>query len=457
VTPAATLEALGSRLNGKLVRPDDAAWDEARRAWNLAADQRPEGVAFAESAEDVVAAVRTATEHGMRVAPQSSGHGAAAMGPLDGTLLLRLSRMRGLEIDPATRRARVEPGVLWQELFSAAAEHGLAGLQGSAGDVAVSGYSLGGGLSWMARRHGWAANHIVSADVVTAGGELVRADRETEPDLFWALRGGGGSFGVVTSLEIELLPIRELYAGVLFFPQERAAEVLAAWRDWADGVPDEMTSLGRLLNVPPLPQVPEPVRGMSFVVVEGAFLGGEAEGAELLAPLRELGPGMDTFATIAPPGLVALHMDPPEPVPGEGDGVIVERLTDDDIQAVLDITGPGTGSPLLSVEFRALGGALGRTDPDGGAANAVEGAYAEFAVGMAMTPDMHRAVAERVDALNAALAPCATGKRYMNFCERPTDRGTMFPADTYRRLCEVKRAYDPDEVFVANHPIAPAG
>ncbi|HVE67703.1 MAG TPA: FAD-binding oxidoreductase [Solirubrobacteraceae bacterium] len=455
MTPAATLDALRSRLNGKLVAPSDPGFDEARLAWNLAADQRPAAIAFPESADDVVAAVSPARESGLRVAAQGTGHGSTAMESLEATLLLKTSRMRGLAIDPATRRARVEPGVLWEELSPAAAQHGLAGLQGSAGDVAVTGYSLGGGLSWMARAHGWAANRIVAADVVTADGELMRADREDNPDLFWALRGGGGSFGVVTALEIELVPVAELYAGVLFWPQERAAEVLPAWRDWAATVPDEMTSLGRLLNVPPLPQVPEFVRGKSFVVVEAAFLGTEAQGAELLAPLRALEPAMDTFATIAPPALVALHMDPPEPVPGESDGFLVGELPDAGIQAILDATGPGTGSPLVSLELRALGGAIGRHDPDGGAANATDARYAEFAVGMAMTPEMKQAVAERLDAVREAVAGWATGGHYMNFCDRATDRETMFPPETYTRLREVKRAYDPDDLFQANHPIPP--
>jgi FAD/FMN-containing dehydrogenase len=457
VTPAATLEALQSRLNGWLITPSDARWDEARLAWNLAKDQRPAAIAFAQTAQDVVDAVRAAREHGLRVSAQGTGHGCGAMGSLEDTLLLRLSNMREIEIDAEARRARIEPGVLWDELSPAAAQHGLSALPGSAGDVAVTGYSLGGGMSWMARAHGWAANQIVSADVVTADGELVRVDRESHPDLFWAMRGGGGSFGVVTSLEIALLPVSELYAGVLFWPQERAAEILPAWRDWADGLPDEITSIGRLLNVPPLPEVPEFVRGKSFVVVEAAHLGDEAGGAELMAPLRELGPAMDTFAMTPTPGLVALHMDPPEPVPYEADGFLVGDLPDAGIEAVLDAAGPGTDSPLISFELRAMGGALCRHDPDGGAANAVDARYAEFAVGMAMTPEMQQAVAERVEAIEAALSGWATGSRYMNFCERATDRKTMFPAETYTRLCEVKRAYDPDDLFQANHPIAPAG
>ena len=456
MTPAAVLDALQSRLSGRMAVPADPGWDDARAAWNLAADQHPAAVTFPETADDVVAAVRVARESGLRVAAQGTGHGAAAMSSLEDTLLIRTSRMRGLAIDPDARRARVEPGVLWQELSGAAAEHGLAGLQGSAGDVAVTGYSLGGGLSWFARKHGWAANQIVSAQVATADGSLVRVDRDNEPDLFWALRGCGGSFAAVAELEIELQQVPELYAGVLFWPQERAGEILPAWRDLvAEGLPDEMTSVGRLLNVPPFPEIPEPFRGKSFVMVEAAFLGDEAEGAALLEPLRALGPAMDTFATIPPPGLVALHMDPPEPVPGEGDGILVDGISDADVAAVLDITGPGTDTPILAFEWRALGGAIGRHDPDGGAANGIDAGFATFGVGIAANPEVTAEIDRRLDAIHEALGGSATGTRYMNFCERPCDRSTMFSPETFARLCDVKRAYDPDDVFQANHPVSP--
>jgi FAD/FMN-containing dehydrogenase len=230
-----------------------------------------------------------------------------------------------------------------------AAEHGLEGLSGSAPDVCVTGYALGGGAGWMVRRYGLAANSIRAAEVVTADGRQVQADAGSEPDLFWALRGGGGSFGVVTALELELFPVRELYAGVLFWPQERAPEVLEAWRAWTEGAPEEMSSLGRLLNVPPLEHIPEPVRGRSFVVVEAAWLGDEASGSQQLAVLRGLDPEMDTFAMIAPPGLAALHMDPPEPVPFAGDGMLLGDLPAEAIDALVGAAGPGTDSPLLSL------------------------------------------------------------------------------------------------------------
>src|SRR5262245_9891474 len=261
VSPAAEVDfrALRASVAGGVSTPGDVDWDEARRAWNLAIDQRPVAVVHAESAEDVAAVVQFAVAHGYQVAPQGTGHAAAPLGSLDETILLKTSRLRGIEIDAAAQTARVEAGVLWLEVNQAAAEHGLVGLAGSSPDVGVVGYALTGGLSFLGRKLGLAANSIVSVELVTADGRLVRADAESAPDLFWAVRGGGGNFGVVTALEIRLFAITEVYAGSLFFPIERAAEVLGTWREWVDSAPEELTTLGRLMQFPPIPDIPEPL------------------------------------------------------------------------------------------------------------------------------------------------------------------------------------------------------
>jgi FAD binding domain/Berberine and berberine like len=446
---------LKSRLGDRVVGSDDAAWDEARRAWNLTVDQRPVAVARPETAQDVVAVMEVAPGHGLRVAPQGTGHGAPPRASLERSVLVDTSRMNAVEIDPDRRRARLLAGAKWRHVVGPALDHGLAGLSGSAPDVCVTGYALGGGSGWMVRRYGLAANSIRAADVVTADGRQVRADAGSEPDLFWALRGGGGSFGVVTALELELFPVHELYAGDLFWPQERAAEVLAAWREWAAGVPDEMTSLGRLLNVPPLEEIPEALRGRSFVMVEAAWLGDEAGGSELLAPLRELGPEMDTFAMIPPTGLAALHMDPPEPVPGMGDGMLLGDFPAEAIDAVAAAASPGDGMPLTSIEVRHLGGAAGRPDPENGALAAIDAPYTMYGVGIAADPEMKEAAVRRLDRMQAGLAPWDAG-RLLTFTERPADTARMFGDDTHRRLREVKAKYDPDNVIQANHEIPPA-
>jgi FAD/FMN-containing dehydrogenase len=449
------LEQLTSRLGGRVVGPQDSEWNDARRAWNLAVDLRPAAVVMPESVEDVVAVVEVARELGLRVAPQGTGHSAAPRGSLERSVLVDMSGMHAVEIDTDRRRARLQAGAQWQHVTGPAAEHGLAGLSGSAPDVCVTGYALGGGASWMVRRYGLAANSIRAAEVVTADGRRLRADAGSESDLFWAVRGGGGSFGVVTELELELFPVPELYAGVLFWPQERAAEVLERWHGWTASLPEEMSSLGRLLNVPPLEQIPELLRGRSFVVVEAAWLGDEASGSEQLAPLRELEPELDTFAMIPPPGLAALHMDPPEPVPGAGDGMLLSDFSAAAIRDLMDAAGPKTDSPLLSIEVRHLGGAAARAEPEHGALAAIDAPYALFAVGMAATPQMKQAVSQRLDQVHAALAPWAAG-RLMNFTERPGNTGEMFNDDSYRRLREIKSRYDPHNIIQANHEIPPS-
>jgi FAD/FMN-containing dehydrogenase len=280
--------------------PSRAGYDQARQAWNLAVDQRPDVVVIAESASDLVQAIRYARAYGMRIAPQGTGHGAGPLEPLDGAMLLRTTPMRQVDIDPATSIARAEAGATWQDVIVPAAEHGLAALAGSSPNVGVTGYTLGGGLGWLARRYGLAANSITAAELVTPAGDLARADAGHEPDLLWAVRGGGG-IGVVTALEMQLYPVGDLYAGNLFFPIQRTAEVLHAWRQWTATAPDDVTSIAHILRLPPRPELPETLRGRAFAIVEAAYLGDAHSGAELIQPLLQLGPELDTFNMIPPP------------------------------------------------------------------------------------------------------------------------------------------------------------
>src|SRR3954466_3854849 len=354
-----SVDALREQLQGDYVTPEDASWDEARLAWNLAVDQVPAAVAIPETADDIVEVVRFARANGLRVAGQSTGHNAHPLAEgLESTVLVKTHRMRAVEIDAGARVARVEPGTLWMDVTQPAGEHGLAALAGSSADVGVTGYVLGGGISWLARKYGLATNNVVGIELVNADGDVVRASAGENPDLFWALRGGGGSFGIVTAIELELFPVKELYAGWLIFPMERADEVLNAWREWVETVPDEVTSVGRLLQIPPLPDIPEPLRGRRLVVVEAAMIMDEGEASKMLKPLRKLGPEMDTFATIPATGLQELHMDPPGPVPGKGDHMLLRDLTPAGIEKVVEVAGARSTSPLLSVEFRHLGGAV---------------------------------------------------------------------------------------------------
>jgi FAD/FMN-containing dehydrogenase len=438
----------------EFVKPGEESWDSVRAAWNLARDQQPAMVAMPANADEVASVVNFARESGLRVAVQAEGHGA---GPLAGvgadTLLLRTGRMTGADVDAANRRARVNAGTKWADVGALASPQGLAALSGSSREVGVVGYTLGGGHGWLARKWGLACNSVLAAEVVTAGGELVRATHADEADLFWALRGGGGNFGVVTALEFELYPVRDLYAGMLAWPWEQSANVLHAWREWTDGLPDEMATWARILQLPPLPTIPEPVRGRQLVVIEAAYLGDEDAGGELLAPLRELGPELDTFAPVPPAALGQLHMDPEDPVPFAGEGQLLDEFPADAIDALIAVAGPGSGSPLLSVELRLLGGALSEPALGGGALASLDHAALVFSVGIVMDENMGKAVEAHLGVVAAALEPWVADVKYANFIDVPIDMRACYPRATFDRLQDIKVRYDPNDLFRANHPI----
>ena len=287
---------------------------------------------------------------------------------------------------------------------------------------------------------------------MTADGRLLRVDSENEPDLFWALRGSGGGFAIVTALELELQPVRELYAGDFFWPMERAGEILAAWRAWAAGVPNTVTSVGRLLSLPPLPQIPEPFRGRSFVMVEAACIATQSEGIELTRPLRSLGPEMDTFATMPPTGLAALHMDPPDPSPAVLDGAMLTEFPAAAIEALLSVAGAGSGSPLLSVELRQLGGALGVDAPGCGALGHLEAELALGIVSMAVDEAMAAGAYRHISLVKSALARWTAPRNYLNFAEH-APLSEILPPETCARLARIKAVYDPDDRIVSGHPV----
>ncbi|WP_048556447.1 FAD-binding oxidoreductase, partial [Nostocoides japonicum] len=424
-------------------------------AWSAAVDQRPAAVALPRTVSEVSRVVRTAASVGLHVAPQSTGHNAAPLAAqgLERTVLLRTSTMRAVTVDPERRIARIEGGALWQDVVDAAAPHGLAALHGSAPDVGVAGYSLGGGIGWYARRLGMATNSITAAEIVTADGALVRADRRNHPDLFWAVRGGGGSFGVVVAIEMRLYEIEDAYAGMLVWDVSEAERVLTTWADWAVGAPDAVTTSFRMLNVPPLPDVPEPLRGRSIVVIDGAVLGTDEEGERILARLRALGPEIDTFGRVPAPSLTRLHMDPEGPTPFTGETTMLRELTPEAIAAFLATVPTGPGAPLLFAELRQLGGALGRRAEGAGVLPRLDGAFLGFAGGMALTPQMGAAAHAAAEGVVAALAPWSSGSTYLNFAETSADVRSAYPGWSWLQLKGIRSAYDPTGVFVANHRI----
>jgi FAD/FMN-containing dehydrogenase len=445
--------SLRGLCGGAVHLPGDPGYDSARMPWNVAVDQRPAAVAYPASAEEVAEVVRAAAAADLRVAAQGTGHNPGPLGSLADVVLVRTSAMTSVTVDPEARTARVGAGVLWLDVVEAVAPHGLMALHGSSPDVGVAGYSLGGGIGWYARELGLQTNSLTAVELVTPDGTILRADADTEPDLFWALRGGGGNFGVVTALEFRLYPIETAYAGWLVWDSSRARDVITRWATWAVDAPDAVTTSIRILNIPPIEEMPEPFRGRSIVVVDGAVLGTDEEAAAILAPLRELGPEMDTFERAPAASLVRLHMDPEGPTPAVSGSLVLGSLPEDAIDAMLAVAGPGSGSTLLLSELRQLGGALGRPHEGAGALPMLEGQFAYFGAAIAATPEM--GAAGHADAMRvvAALQPWANGRQYLNFAENPTDASTGYAPEVYARLQSLRATYDPDRLMVANHQV----
>lgn len=451
LTPA--LDPAALRAIPGLILPGDPGYDEARTPWNLAADQHPIAVAEPTTIADAARIVGAVAALGLRIAPQASGHGAMPLAErgLSDAVLLRLHRLTGVSIDAERRVARVIGGTIWREVVDAAAAHGLAARHGSSPDVSVSGYVLGGGLSFYAREHGLAAHHVRAFEMITAEGDLVRASADSEPELFWALRGGGGSFGAVVALEIELLPVAEVHAGMMLWDMSAASAVLQAWRDWTRDLDRCATTSLRLMRFPPIPELPPFLSGRAVVVIDGAVLADEARSADLLAPLRALDPELDTFARMPAAGLVDVHMDPPVPSPAVGDHVMLGELDDAALAALLDAAGPDAQDAPLFAELRHLGGALAETQD--AAVPGFAGEYALFAVGLVPVPELIPAATARVCAIADAMRGWAHGAPYLNFLDRITDTSTAYAPDTAQRMRRVRDAFDPARTWLAAHPI----
>ncbi|MFI7638400.1 FAD-binding oxidoreductase [Nonomuraea sp. NPDC049400] len=409
---------------GAVHLPGEAGYDELRRSLNPRVDSRPAVVAEAHSVRDLRTALLAARQHGVPFAVQATGHGTHAA--CDGGVLVRTSPMASVLVDPDRRIARVGPGARWGEVIAAAAPFGLAPLSGSSPSVGVTGYTLGGGLGWLARMHGFAADSVVRAEVLLADGRHVAASADSHPELFWALRGGGGGFGVVTSLEFRLHPVEQVYSGFAYFPIETAGETLSAYRDWIEHAPDEISTAVVLKRMPD--DAPEPVRGRHVVMVKVVHAGDAAQARRLLAPLwQAAGPALldetrpSTYAATSMGGTPNRHMDMFETVPDEVIGTLVRAA-----------------EVAQTVEVRHWGGAMGRPGPDAG-------------------PVSHRAtklsviVDTPVPGLAEALRPHAGGGTFLNFLSDTSRTAAAFAAADYGRLRDVKRAYDPDGFFRVGH------
>jgi FAD/FMN-containing dehydrogenase len=454
---AAELAAL---TTGPVLLPEDDGYAAETAIFNLVLSLAPALVVGAANAADVQAAVRFAARQGRPVAVKGSGH--QSVNPSSDAVLISTDRMNDVVIDAHNRTARVGSGVLWQDVIGKAAAVGLAPLSGSAPGVGVAAYTLGGGQSpVLGRTKGYAADHVRSLDVVTADGQLRHVTAGTEPELFWGLRGGKGNFGVVTALEFDLFPLTSFYGGALYFPGERTADLLHAWRTWMAGMPEEMTSSVGVQRLPPLPELPEPLRGAFVLHLRIAYLGSAAEGERLLAPLRAVAPTLvDTVAEMPYTATGLIHMDPPEPIPYFDRTTMLREFPPEAVDRMVELVGPDSGCPLVNVEIRHLGGAWDREPAVPNAVPMRGLPYVMFAFGVG-SPDQAEELRASLAAVMDGMEPWADARRMPNFLSAdeatdPEKVSAVYGAERYQRLSTVKRTYDPGNMFRMNHNIAPA-
>ena len=379
-----------------------------------------------------------------------TGHGLP--GGSEGGVLITTRRMDGVWVDPGARTVRVQAGARWAQVVAAAEPHGLAPLNGSAPSVGAVSYTLSGGLGILARQFGYAADHVRSLDVVTAGGQLRRVTRESEPDLYWALLGAGHAFGVVTELEIDLVPVRTLYGGSLAFDGREVdpTALLRAYEEWTRTVPDELTSSFAAVPYPDIPALPPHLRGRYVLSVRVAYTGSGDEGAQLVAPLREFGPVLaDSLREMPYAESHTIHSDPPAPHAYYGDSAVVSELDVARVGEVLSLAGPDAAG-MCVVQVNHLGGALARPAP-----NSVPYREGRFLVRM-LAVGKREAARAQLDPAFALLAPVTLG-RAVNFAFGAGDRSEgLYDAETRKRLAGLKSRYDPANPFRGNWLVSSA-
>ncbi|TDU88303.1 FAD/FMN-containing dehydrogenase [Kribbella voronezhensis] len=446
------IDELRSTITGPVLTRGDEGFTEEVAAHNTIAVHTPEVAVGAGSESDVAAAVRVAAKHAVPVRVLATGHGTTASTAVTDGILVTTSRLNDLTIDPETRIAHIGAGCAWAPVIAAAAEHGLAPITGASDTVGTIGYTLGGGLGPLARTYGFSSDWARGFRLVTASGEVISANATENPDLFWALRGGKGGFGVVTSMDFELVPLTTLYGGSLFYDAEYIAPVLNAWVDWTKTAPESASSSVAILRLPPLEFIPEPLRGKTLLNLRYAFVGDSAEGERLLQPLRDLAPRLiDGVAEMPAANIAQIHNDPRDPGPGWVRALLLDELDGDFTKTLLGAVGPEQQVPIIVTELRHLGGATARDVPEGSAVGGRTAAYSLSFVGVPDPNLFTTVLPPLVDGIIAQLAPWVSTDNNINFAgglELQGSYETSWPAETSARLAEVRATYDPNSLFV---------
>ncbi len=444
-----TREWLGSTVSGAVYDGGDPAAAAEAAGFNTAVTHRPAVVLAAEGPADVAAAVTYANAEGLGVTVQATGHGASV--PAIGTVLVSTRRMQGVQVDPVARVARVGAGVRWREVIDAAVPHGLAPLSGSSSGVGVVGYTLGGGMGHLARKYGFAADHVRAVELVTADGEVRNVTAASDPELFWAVRGGQGSFGIATALEFDLVPAREFFGGAMIFTGPAVEDVLHAWSAWAPTLPEEVTTSVALLRLPPIDAVPPPLRGVVSLALRFGLTGSPEYGERLLAPIRKVAaPVLDSVGPMSYAAVDGIHMDPTDPMPAVMRGGLLHSAPTALVDTLLEVAGPYVDLPVAAVELRLMGGALSRPAAVPNAVAGREGAFSLSVVAPAPPPLLEAAHAATAGVIET-LQPWSTGTSLVNFAGHGSDsaQGSPWAPDTLDRLRRVKATVDPRNLLGA--------
>lgn len=433
--PPADIIGLRQAIRGRVVLPGEPGFPEVSKPWNLAVTQRVRAVAEIADPADAAALVAFVRRAGLSLSAQPNGHGASD--DLDGVVLVRTRRLDSLHVDPDARTARIGAGVTWGQVLAESGPHGLIGLAGSLPSINVTGFTLGGGLSWFGRRYGWAAGSVSAFDLVDPDGRPRRITSASDPDLFWALRGGGGDFGLVTALEFALHPAPALFGGRMTWPADCGPQVMAAFREVTANAPDELTVWMTRMQIPTRP---------ATVGVAVTFLGTEAEARALLAPFDHIaGRVADTRAVLPIAELGTVMSEPSTPEAAISAGEYLTHIDDRTAATLLEPTA------LVQIQVRHLGGALGR--PSDSAVGPIAAPYCVVGTAIARSPGSVEAAKADFADLNSQLSPALAGRRPFNFLA-PDDRAAAaFTPDALARLRGIKHSRDPKTVVRSNFPV----
>lgn len=454
----ATLAEFAAGMRGTLVRPGDPDYAQDRAIWNGAHDRHPAVIARCAGVADVIRTVDFARSEGLALAVRGGGHSIAGFSTLDGGIVLDLAPMKGIQVDPVHHVVSVQAGCTWKDVDAETQQFGLAVTGGLVSSTGVAGFTLGGGIGWLMRKHGLASDNLVSVDVVTAAGQFLHASLEEHPDLFWGVRGGGGNFGVVTSFEFQLHEVGPtVLSGLVFYPADEAESVLAGYRAACAAAPDELTTLVNLTTAPPVPFLPESVHGQRIIGVGGCWSGDVDGGAEATAPFRSLGTVISDVFAPNPYAGCQQALDPlyPRGVHNYFRSAFLRTADDASLRALQDAFAT-LPNPMTEIHLQHLGGAVGRVPAE---ATAFALRDQEFIVNVIARTGAAEGFAEAVAwarGVTAALRPEAG--TYVNFTGEADSAlvRASYPPDTYRRLVALKDAYDPANLFRLNQNIVPS-